>query len=67
MFISLANCWDQNTYFVNTVDLSRYVNIKWNFTAEDIYFRLNVKANGWVGFNLSPNGGMLKFYDNCMD
>ena len=59
LFISLANCWDENTYFANTADLSRDVNIKWNFTTEDIYFRLNIKTNGWVGFGLSPNGGML--------
>ena len=61
LVVSLAHCqngYDENTYFSNSADLSKDVNLKWNFTTEDIYFKLVVNTNGWVGFGLSPNGDM---------
>ena len=32
----------------------------WNFSSaeETITFAVNVSTNGWVGFGISPNGGM---------
>jgi hypothetical protein len=30
----------------------------WNYTDTDILFEIQVKTTGWVGFGLSPNGGM---------
>ena len=64
LFVSLANCvtYDDTTFFLNNADLDidKKVNLKWNVTADEILFRLNVKStNGWVGFGVSPNGGML--------
>ncbi len=61
---SQAN-YDQNTYFVNTAPLS-YVegsspsdnNLYWNYTADSITFKLVMKTTGWIGFGISPNGGM---------
>ena len=34
--------------------------VHWNFSAaeETITFGVNVSTNGWVGFGISPNGGM---------
>ena len=34
--------------------------LHWNFSAteETITFGVNVSTNGWVGFGISPNGGM---------
>ncbi len=56
-----ANCQtlNENTYFVNTAELSG-VNYKldWNYTDTDVIFRATVRTSGWVGFGLSPNGGM---------
>lgn len=36
--------------------------LHWRFDLENrtIYFAVNVSTNGWVGFGLSPNGGMIK-------
>ena len=38
----------------------QYYALYWNFTrsTESIYFAVNVSTTGWVGFGLSPNGGM---------
>ena len=30
----------------------------WNFTSTDLIGELHCKTNGWIGFGLSPNGGM---------
>jgi hypothetical protein len=32
----------------------------WNFTSIDFIGEIHCKTNGWVGFGLSPNGGMDK-------
>lgn len=32
--------------------------IHWNYTDKDIIFKAVVKTTGWIGFGLSPNGGM---------
>lgn len=51
---------DANTFFLNNVVLvpDQYT-VYWNITNENVTFKLNVKTNGWIGFGLSPNGGML--------
>jgi len=49
-----------DTYFMNSAVLSdpeKYV-LYWNFTETDIVFKAVVKTTGWIGFGLSPNGGM---------
>jgi hypothetical protein len=40
---------------------NQYYALYWNFTrsTESIYFAVNVSTTGWVGFGLSPNGGMI--------
>lgn len=51
--------YNENTYFVNTADLSgQNYKVDWNYTSTDIVFRITAKTIGWVGFGLSPNGGM---------
>ena len=43
-------------------DASRgYYTLHWTFSEEEktIYFAVNVSTNGWVGFGLSPKGGMV--------
>ena len=32
--------------------------IFWKFNKEDITFEVHAQTTGWVGFGLSPNGGM---------
>jgi len=54
------NAIDSNTYFVNSATLmapDQYL-LYWNYTNTDITFKAVVKSSGWVGFGLSPNGGM---------
>jgi hypothetical protein len=51
---------NSNTYFVNNATLTgpdQYL-LYWNYTATDITFKVVVKTSGWVGFGLTPNGGM---------
>ena len=38
-----------------------YYTLHWNFTRETkmIYFAVNASTAGWVGYGLSPNGGMV--------
>lgn len=51
---------DDDTNFVNKVVLrkpDKYV-LYWNYTDTDVIFKCVVKTTGWVGFGLSPNGGM---------
>lgn len=59
---ALASCqtttWDENTSFINNADLGANVQLQWNFTTQDIYIKLVVQTDGWVGFGLSPNGAM---------
>jgi hypothetical protein len=50
------------TYFANSAVLGTgptQPTLSWNYTATDITFKLVVTTTGWVGFGLSPNGGML--------
>jgi len=54
----------QATYPFSTLlwdDGTNYYSLHWNFTrsTETIYFAVNVSTTGWVGFGLSPNGGMI--------
>jgi len=54
------NAVDSNTFFVNNVTLTapdQYF-LYWNYTSTDITFKVVVKTNGWIGFGISPNGGM---------
>ena len=48
-FKSVLHNKDRNTYILH-----------WKFSTEDetITFAVNVSTTGWVGFGLSPNGGM---------
>jgi len=56
-----VNCqYSENTYFANSRDLNQYYRLDWNYTETDIVFRITVNStHRWVGFGLSPNGGML--------
>jgi hypothetical protein len=54
-----CECLDENTIFVNTAELSgANYKLDWNYTDTDIIFRATARTTGWVGFGLSPNGGM---------
>lgn len=46
--------------FMAHLDPKNNVNLKWGFSDVQvtITFQLTVKTTGWVGFGLSPNGGM---------
>lgn len=47
-------------YFVNKVVLREpnVYTLYWNFTETDTIFKAVVETTGWMGFGLSPNGGM---------
>jgi len=57
-----VNCQaiNSNSYFANTAVLRSpdVYTLSWNYTNEDITFKAVAKTNGWVGFGISPNGGM---------
>ncbi|XP_069098966.1 DBH-like monooxygenase protein 2 [Pleurodeles waltl] len=46
--------------FNKTLDTEGIVVLLWNFnkTTEEITFALQVRTTGWIGFGLSPSGGM---------
>jgi len=50
--------FDESTVFANRLDLHPSYRMDWNTTATDFTFRLTVMTTGWVGFGLSPAGGM---------
>jgi len=56
------NCqtFDSTSYFANTAILRSpdVYTLSWNFTSEDIIFKAVARTNGWLGFGISPNGGM---------
>ena len=46
-------------YYSNQFDLINGIyRFYWNFTSSDLIGEIHVKTSGWVGFGLSPNGGM---------
>uniref|UniRef100_A0A672I0U6 Monooxygenase, DBH-like 1, like n=1 Tax=Salarias fasciatus TaxID=181472 RepID=A0A672I0U6_SALFA len=51
---------DTNMPFMEYLDHDRLVSLKWGFDSlqGNITFQLVVNSTGWVGFGLSPNGGM---------
>ena len=54
------NAIDSSTFFVNNATLmgpDQYL-LYWNYTSTDITFKAVVKTTGWLGFGISPNGGM---------
>lgn len=55
-----ASALDENTFFQNKIVLRDNVyDLYWNFTETDVTFKIVVtNPDGWVGFGLSPNGGM---------
>lgn len=55
-----ASALDENTFFQNKLVLRENVyDLHWNFTDTDVTFKIVVaNPDGWVGFGLSPNGGM---------
>ena len=66
MTTAVVRANDLNVKYPFRVDLlsdaSRdYYTLHWTFSEEEktIYFAVNVSTNGWVGFGLSPNGGMV--------
>ena len=55
-----SQIYDSNTIFANKDEIvapNKYM-LYWNFTNTEIIFKLVVKHTGWIGFGLSPNGGM---------
>ncbi|CAF1072063.1 unnamed protein product, partial [Brachionus calyciflorus] len=45
--------------YTNTFELIPGVyKLFWNYTDKDLIAEIHCKTNGWVGFGLSPNGGM---------
>ncbi|XP_045074430.1 DBH-like monooxygenase protein 2 homolog [Coregonus clupeaformis] len=68
LFLSLLLAWTPGTGaqqdtlmpFMAHLDSDNNVNLKWGFSEVQgtITFQLTVKTTGWVGFGLSPNGGM---------
>ncbi|CAF0944282.1 unnamed protein product [Brachionus calyciflorus] len=47
--------------YTNTFELIPGVyKLFWNYTDKDLIAEIHCKTNGWVGFGLSPNGGMDK-------
>lgn len=51
--------FDKNTIFVNSNTFNEGFKLEWNYTEDDITFRVTTKtSNGWVGFGLSPTGKM---------
>ena len=55
-----ANSFDERSEFANSIvlDYLNLVKVDWNYTKEDITFRITIKTSGWLGFGLSPNGKM---------
>ena len=45
------------TNYIDLIDEGVY-RFYWSFTSTDLTGEIHVKTNGWVGFGLSPNGGM---------
>ena len=63
--LTLASCdHDFSSYpfktTLNTAENGGLYELYWNFVneAEEISFAVRVQTTGWVGFGLSPNGGM---------
>ncbi len=53
--------FDSNTVFTNSeiiIAPDQYI-LYWNVTDENIIIKAEVKADGWVGFGLSPDGRMF--------
>lgn len=48
-------------FYVNQVDLIDGIfRLYWNFTGTDIIAEIHCRTQGWVGFGISPTGGMDK-------
>ncbi|XP_063351424.1 DBH-like monooxygenase protein 2 homolog [Pelmatolapia mariae] len=62
LLISATGSWamDVTMPFMEYLDQEQLVCLKWGFDnpAGDITFQLAVNTTGWVGFGLSPKGGM---------
>ena len=59
-FANLSSSYPFSAVLLNDASRGEYT-LHWNFTREEsiIYFAVNVSTRGWVGFGLSPNGGMV--------
>ncbi|XP_023125529.2 DBH-like monooxygenase protein 2 homolog [Amphiprion ocellaris] len=57
---TVAGATDPTLPFMEYLDRDRLVCLKWGFDnlQGNITFQLVVNSTGWVGFGLSPNGGM---------
>ena len=51
----------QEYRFSSTLDSDGQYKLYWNYNlnAQTIYFAVRVQTTGWVGFGISPNGGMV--------
>jgi hypothetical protein len=47
------------TKYIDLMD-DGFFRFYWNFTSTDLIGEIHVRTTGWVGFGLSPNGGMDK-------
>jgi hypothetical protein len=56
--LQTSDSLDENAVFANTVilDYVNLVKVDWNYTNEDITFRITIKTSGWFGFGLSRYG-----------
>lgn len=59
-FIKTTICEPNPTdVYVNSLELQpNMYYMFWNYTSTDVLIELQVKTTGWIGFGLSPNGGM---------
>ena len=56
-----AQVYDSKSIFVNQQVVQgpdQYL-LFWNYSDTEIIFKVVVKSTGWIGFGLSPNGGMI--------
>ena len=59
--VSGAHDLSQEYRFSATLDFSGKYELYWNYNlgAQIISFAVRVQTTGWVGFGISPNGGMV--------
>ena len=58
---ALSSIDDWDTKFSHSIQLADEYTLYWRYDhdAQRVHFGVDVAANGWVGFGLSPNGGMI--------
>lgn len=58
-FISLVPIPSENFAFYEVLDTNNHFHLFWKFNDTHIIFEMHVRARGYVGFGLSPNGRMF--------